>query len=317
MQTRNGLPRRDVIGCGLASLAVAGAAWGEPPAGFEPLPAQVRIKDRQLTTAVHINGRGPFRFVVDTGADHSVIADDVAKALRLPQEREMMVQGIIRALPAPGVPVADLRFGSLARSGLHVPVLPRTLLKADGFLGLDAIGNGRVVFDFKRRILRVVDSVSSSFIEHTGNETRIAAPGDEGHLRSVACRVDGVLTSAFLDSGAEVSVGNAALHRALMNIGPGHQGVRDIELTGITGGSRTGTVAKVETILFGNLEFTGCEIAIADLDIFKIWGLADQPALLIGLNFLREFDTVVVDYGRKEFRLKLAANPSWVAKKQA
>lgn len=316
MHTRIALPRRHMIGCGLAGLAFARAA-AEPTNGFEPLPAQVRIQDRQLTTAVRINGKGPFRFVVDTGADHSVIADDVAKALRLPLGREMLVQGIIRALPAPGIPVEELRFGALVRRNLTMPVLPRTLLKVDGYLGLDAIGGGRVLFDFKRRILRVSDSPPASFVEHLGQETRIAAPGDAGHLRSVACRVDGVLTSAFLDTGAEVSVGNAALQRALIEAGPGHTGVRDIELTGITGGSRTGTVAKVETILFGNLEFSGCEIAIADLDVFKIWGLADQPALLIGLNFLREFQTVVIDYGRKEFRLKLASNPSWVAKKQA
>jgi predicted aspartyl protease len=311
------LPRRHVIGCGMASLALTRAAWAEAPGGFEPLPAQVKIRDRQLTTAVRINGKGPFHFIVDTGADHSVIAEDVAKALNLPIGHDVLVQGIIRAIPAPSVPVAELRFGAVVRDNLQMPVLPRALLKADGFLGLDAIGNHRVIFDFKKRTLRVTEPLPATFIVQNGNnETYIAAPGEDGHLRSVACRVDGISTVAFIDSGAEVSVGNEALRQALIAIGSSYAGVRDIELTGITGGSRSGKVVKVETILLGNLEFSGCEIAVADLDVFRIWDLADKPALLIGLNFLREFQTVTIDYGRKEFRLKLASSP-WVNKKRA
>lgn len=301
----------------MACLALTRAAWAEPPAGFEPLPAQVRIKDRQLTTAVRIDGKGPFHFIVDTGADHSVIATDVAQALHLPVGHDVMVQGIIRAMPAPSVPVGELRFGSVVRDNLQMPVLPRTLLKADGFLGLDAIGNHRVVFDFKKRTLRVTEPIPAEFIVQRGNgETYIEAPGDAGHLRSFACRVESVVTTAFIDTGAEVSVGNEALRRALTEIGPGYIGDRDIQLTGITGGSRTGKVVKVDRILFGNLEFSGCEIAVADLDVFRIWELADKPALLIGLNFLREFQTVTIDYGRKVFRLKLASSP-WVNKKHA
>lgn len=314
MRTTIALPRRQLIGCGLASLAFSHAsAAGE--GGFEPLPAQVKIRDRQLTTAVWVNGKGPFHFVVDTGADRSVIAEDVAKALHLPIGRTVMVQGIIRALPAPSVPVAELRFGAVVRSNLDMPVLPRALLKADGFLGLDAIGRHRVVFDFSKHTLRVTETLPVTWIDRTNNETLIAAPGDDGHLRSISCRVDGISATAFLDTGAEVSAGNEALRQALMTIGPQYAGVRDIELTGITGGSRMGTVLRVGRIQLGNLEFSGCEIAAADLDVFKVFDLADRPALLIGLNFLKEFQTVTIDYGRKEFRLKLASASPWVNKR--
>ncbi len=309
--------RRQVIGCGVTSLALAGGAFAEDQGGFEPLPAQVKIREHHLTTAVRINGKGPFRFVIDTGADRSVIADDVAKALRLPIGRDVLVQGIIRAVPARSVPVRQLGFGPVVRRNLQMPVLAHDLLKADGFLGLDAIGDNRVVFDFEKHLLRVIETRPGEVAEeHAGNETLIEAPGDGGHLRSVACRVDGVSAVAFIDSGAEVSVGNEALRRALMQLGPGYGGERDLELPGITGGARTGRVVKVETILLGNLEFTGCEIAAADLDVFKIWDLAEQPALLIGLNFLRAFQTVSIDYRRREFRLKLASSP-WVNKKRA
>ncbi len=306
------LPRRHAIGCGLASLAFGNAARAQTAEAFQPLPAKIKVTSNHLTTPVTINGKGPFHFIVDTGADRSVIAEDLVQALHLPLGHQMIVQGIIRSLEAPSVPVAELQFGSAVRDNLQMPVLPRRLLQADGFLGLDAVGEDRVVFDFRKKTLRVLNPLPPDFVNSSGSgETRLAAPGYGGHLRSVECRVDGVLTVAFIDTGAEVTVGNEALRSALMKLDPGYAGTRDIELTGITGGSRTGRVLKVETILFGDLEFSGCEIAAADLDVFKIWDLADKPAMLIGLNFLREFRTVSVDFRRKEYRLKLASS-AWV-----
>lgn len=310
------LPRRHLLACGMASLAFAKSALAQDQDAFPPLPAQIKVTQSHLTTRVFINGKGPFHFIVDTGADRSVIAEDVAQALHLPLGHQVVVQGIIRAVPAPSVPVAQMKFGSAVRDNLDMPVLPRALLQADGFLGLDAIGDRRVVFDFKQKTLRVLDPIPSTFIDGSAStETRISAPGSSGHLRSLECMVDGVYATAFIDTGAEVSVGNEALRAALMEHDSAYAGMRDIELTGITGGSRTGRVLKVETILLGNLEFSGCEIAAANLEVFNIWGLADKPALLIGLNFLRGFQTVSVDYGRKEFRLKLASS-AWVNKKR-
>ncbi len=315
------LPRRHVLGYGMASLAFAKAAFGQAAdtGGFEPLPAQIKVTPKQLLIDVQVNEKGPFRFVVDTGADRSVIAEELAQALHLPMGRLVTVQGIIRAVPAKSVPVAALKFGSVIRDNLEMPVLPRKMVQADGYLGLDAIGRHRVVFDFKRQTMQIVEPRPLWFVDKRGmnTETRLAAPGDSGHLRSVECLVDGVSTVAFIDSGAEVSVGNGPLHRELLKQNSAYAGVRDIELTGVTGGISIGSVVKVNTILLGNLEFSGCELAIADLDVFKIWDLAEKPALLIGLNFLRQFATVSVDYGRHEYRLNLSSTNGWVNRKRA
>jgi hypothetical protein len=47
-------------------------------------------------------------------------------------------------------------------------------------------------------------------------------------------------------------------------------------------------------------------LAIADLQIFELWGLTKTPALLIGMNYLRSFSRVSIDYGREEFRFEMA-----------
>jgi hypothetical protein len=40
--------------------------------------------------------------------------------------------------------------------------------------------------------------------------------------------------------------------------------------------------------------------------VFVIWGLSRKPALLIGMNYLRQFARVPIDYRIKEIRLDLA-----------
>ncbi len=278
-----------------------------------PLPAEIKVTSNHLTLDVKIDGAGPFRFVVDTGADRSILAEDVATTLGLQLGKTVLVEGIVRTLPARTVPIRELTFGSVTCTDLSVPVLPRTLLQADGYLGLDTIGGHRVVFDFKNRVMEVLEPLPSSFLSHgIANESRIPAPGFGGHLRAMNCRVDGVSTVAFIDTGAEVSAGNPPLLAALIERNAVYNNPRSITLSGITGGSSLGRVVQVGKISLYDLEFMECELAIADLQVFKIWDLTDKPALLIGLNFLREFSRVLIDYGRKEIRMNLATANHWV-----
>src|SRR5579872_3720323 len=111
--------------------------------------------DNRLTTVVHINGRGPYRFLVDTGAERTLIAEEIATQLALPRGRRVLVEGIIRGQPAALVQIASLRMGTLVCPPLEVPVLPRAMLGIDGYLGLDVLDSHRVVLDFRSGTLSV------------------------------------------------------------------------------------------------------------------------------------------------------------------
>jgi predicted aspartyl protease len=260
-----------------------------------------------LTINVTINGRGPFRFVIDTGADRSVIAEDVAVMLGLLHDRRVLVEGVVRTIPARTVRLDNLSFGPVSRENLNVPILPRDLLGADGYLGLDAVDGYRVTFDFKNRELEIAQPRQQQLIGwNPPSEALVRVNGHDGHLRSVNCRADGVRTTAFIDTGAEVSVGNGKLFEALMNISPTYLKMETVPLTGITGGVVQGNITTIDRIHLNSLTLDGCNIVIADLQIFRLWGLSDTPALLIGMNFLRQFAQVSIDYGRKELRFELA-----------
>jgi predicted aspartyl protease len=311
--------RRRFVNTGVASFLLPTAlarAQSIPPNGSAnpALPpddaariAAGRDAANHLTIKATINGKGPFRFVVDTGADRSVIAEDVASSLGLLQLRQVMVEGVVRTIPAQTVHLDNLSFGPVSRDNLNVPILPRGLLGTDGYLGLDAIDGYRVTLDFKNGALEVTQPHPQRLIGwNPPDVSLVPVMGRFGHLRSVKCRADGISTTAFIDTGAEVSVGNVKLLEALMDISPTYLKLETVPLTGITGGIVQGNITTVNRVHLNALIFDGCNIVIADLQIFKLWGLSDTPALLIGMNFLRQFSRVSIDYGRKELRFELA-----------
>ena len=289
------------------SILPNGSPAPAPPPDEAAKIAAERDAANHLTIDVRINGQGPFRFVVDTGADRSVIADDIATRLGLLFQKQVMVEGVVRTITAQTVHLDNLSFGPVSRDALDVPILPRALLNADGYLGLDAIDGYRVTLDFKNRALEITQPRRGMLPNRRmEDEALVPVVGQFGHLRSVNCKADGVRTTAFIDTGAEVSVGNQNLFQALLEISPAYMKLGTVPLTGITGGVILGNITTVNTVRLNSLTFDGCNILIANLQIFDLWGLNDTPALLIGMNFLRQFSRVSVDYGRKELLFDLA-----------
>src|SRR3569832_1611391 len=81
-----------------------------------------REVETRMTVSVQVAGRGPFRFVVDSGADTSALGSSTAKALNLPSTSQAMLlvmtaSGIVDRVLAP-----ELKVGDSTRSNLELPV---------------------------------------------------------------------------------------------------------------------------------------------------------------------------------------------------
>ena len=249
--------------------------------------------------------------MVDSGAERSVIAEDLATRLRLPHQGNALIEGLIRTEPSRLVLVTQLALGGLACSHLLVPTMPRAALDADGYLGLDVIDNHRLIMNFGARTLTITRPEGFfASLWHREDEVLIRAMGDSGRLRSSDCHVDGVRATAFIDTGAAISVANSMLYDALRLHSPAMHPVGAVELSGVTGGSINAFVVSVREIALSHLTLTFCPLAVADLQVFKTWGLVDQPALLLGINALRRLASVSIDYGRKELRFELSGRSS-------
>lgn len=297
------LSRRRFTGAALASL----------PFMTEMIQAEAPLATRDdrfghLSVAVMVNGRGPFRFMVDTGADRSVLADTTVAALGLPPHGAVMLAGIVRTVRTETAKVESLAFGEHIHRDLTLPVMPKVLLEADGYLGLDVLDGRRVILDFAANELTVAEPVPIILsVYHDPSINLLHAQGSNGHLRTALCSVDRHPVAALIDTGAQSSMGNEALYRALVANKPEIASREMIALTGLTGGTAIGRLIRPSQAQIGRFTLTDCPIAIADLQVFEIWGLTERPALVIGMNWLRHFKRVSVDYGRKELRFELGA----------
>ena len=326
--------RRRFVAHGLLTLAATPALVHATPPGVEPPPdlstsnatsgavkdnaagsgsGSVRSAsqtDNRLTTLVYINGAGPYRFLVDTGAERTLIASEIATRLGLPLGPRVLIQGIVRGEPGVLVRIGSLRMGSLVCPALEVPVLPRKMLGVDGYLGLDVLDRHRVILDFAARTLSVTrrQGFFAAMFE-ARDEAIVRTLGSSGRLRASNCLVDGVRAAAFVDTGAEVSVSNPALYAALQqrNVAARDLLGGSIQLSGVTGGTVSGLAIEVDRIVLGELNLTYTPLVVAPLEVFDIWGLGNQPALLFGMDCLRRFRRVSIDYGRKELRFELAS----------
>jgi hypothetical protein len=281
---------------------------------FAAAPLAQAEPAKLLTVPVTLAGKGPFRFVVDSGAERSVLADDLATSLDLAKAGRASVIGIVREIPTDTVALPRLEAGGIAARDLRLPILPRAWLQADGYLGLDVIDNHRVSFDFAKNRLELNDPVLSLFAGYARpDESVLSAGGRSGKLRTADCRVDGVATTAFLDTGAEVSVGNTQLYKLLAEQGAQFRPAAPMMLTGITGGNLPARALSIAEAKLGGFDLSTDGLAIADLPIFERWGLTNTPALFVGMDFLRRFSRVSIDYGRKQYRLELASLETRIA----
>lgn len=300
-----------VAGLGFGLAPRTRGAKAQEPASESLAPAGER--SGRLTAAVRVNGQGPFAFVVDTGANRTVIAEDLAARLSLAAGPPTIVHGIASAAPAATVRIDQIAIGSLKNRLLAAPVLPRAALGADGLLGVDLLRNRQLVFDFARGAARLAVSSPdrpSLWSRDVSGRSDIVVEAVQrfGQLTLVDAEVGHAVMRCFIDSGAERTVGNLALRRAATRgLDGAGKTPEAVTIVGATGQMVTGEIAEVSDMRIGGVGFTRFAMAFADLHTFALWGIRDAPAILIGMDLLRVFDLVALDFGAGLVRFRLAA----------
>ncbi len=296
----------------LVSINLADAQPPPPPPG-QPTRLETAFDEaRRMTVPVFLDRRGPFQFVVDTGANRTVIGTETAARCSLVGDGTTPVHGIVGAQPAPLVRVPRLRVGQAQSQNLSLPVLPRASLGADGLLGIDVLKGRRIRLNFARNTFEVGPSGRGASVNMLGGgggtripdrDAAITVPAQyrSGQLVIFDADVDGVPVRAFLDSGAQITCGNDVLHRLLLQQRPGLKDrMTETQLLSATGQTSPATLAALPRLRLGGMALNNIRAAFAPLHIFSLWGLDDKPAILVGVDVLRHFEEVSLDFGRKE-----------------
>ncbi|HEX8622455.1 MAG TPA: retroviral-like aspartic protease family protein [Allosphingosinicella sp.] len=299
---------------GLAALPILAALAGAPPLAGQPQTAAAIVPDSaatvldlepdrsdRMTVPVSIGGRGPYAFIVDTGAERTSIAEELAQDLRLGHGARARLHSMTEVSRIQTVLIPALEVGGRSIRGINAPALERRHIGAEGILGVDSLQTQRVSFDFARRQMTV--SLSRKREEAWPDDTIvITARNRMGHLVMVDAAVDGEKVWVILDTGAETTVANSVLRRKLEKRGKA-LATWPIELQSVTGGRMPADQSMMRKIRLGGVDINNMPVAFADVHPFRKLGLTRRPALLLGMDALRLFERVSVDFPNRRVRL--------------
>lgn len=270
-------------------LATWGAAHAQAP--VDSVLSTSVLQSGRMTVAVTIQGGGPHPFIVDTGAERTVIARDLVETLALQPAGRARLLSMTSSRPTDKVAVPDLAFTQGSAQTLVAFALERENIGAAGVLGIDALRGQRIVFDFKAGEVRVGPSQRKA-VRTEPNEVVVYGRARFGQLVLADADVDGRPVDVVVDSGLSTSLGNEALRDLLVSRRGRFQ---PVELVSITGEALRADYTQVDTIRIGGLAVAGLPVAFSDAYIFRKLRLTRRPALLLGMDALRLFDRVTVD----------------------
>ena len=296
--------RRGLVLAGTSGLVLPGLARAQDPVGADSDHSGRGVVE------VEIDGQTGLRFALDTAASASVLASDMVSRLDLTVAGEVDMHTVI------GVWARQIRSGALNRRDPRLAIGDRRgMLGLDGLLGLDLLAGHRLEFRFRGRHRATIGRPrieQQGFLAAERPRVRFAPPvvrepdGVAEELMVVDARVRGRPVRAVIDTGAEVSLINPILAQ--------EAGARDLVLrnsdTGQAVQSPTGraTAARpmvVDAVRLGDMMLDRLGVLMGDFYIFRHLGLADRPAMLLGVDVLGVFSRVVIDLRDGELLMEI------------
>jgi hypothetical protein len=278
-----------------------------PPAHFDDALAiggddiKARKIETRMSVDVLVNGRGPYRFVVDSGADTSVVGVRVAQDLQLPLGTPVLLNGMTERAVVDRVKVDRLTLGPSTISNLELPALREQDLGGQGMIGIDALVRQRLMMDFEKRLVKVEDATTKW--QHLPGEIVVTARRQRGQLILTAVRAAGLPLDAVIDTGSQITIGNTALRNRLIH-GNADKFSKTL-MIGVTGKAVNIDIAVISELELGPVTLRDVPIAFADVPPFAVFGLNDGPALLLGTDILESFRRVSLDFRARKVRFQL------------
>jgi predicted aspartyl protease len=260
-------------------------------------------KDDRMTVPVRVGGLGPYRFLVDTGADRTAVSREIVSKLGLPAAAGVELHSVSGVSTVSTARVRNLELTHPPEQSIDAAVLDRANMGADGIVGVDVLRSQRVQFDFEKQTMSIVPSATSEFRSEPGTIV-VSARRKNGRLIVTDADVDGHALTVVLDTGSEISIGNAALRRTLIG-GSLIDPQKTVELESVTGAKITGDYMVVPAMKIGGIGLTNLAVVFTDAETFKQLRLQNKPALLLGMNAIRAFKKVSIDFASKKFRVVL------------
>lgn len=255
----------------------------------------------RVVAPVTVNGQGPFRFIVDTGANRSAVSPELAARLGLTPHGAENVHSVHGVSIAPLVNVDRLQYGEVSLNAAALPMLGGNVLAGeDGLLGVDGMTGRRLRMDFERNCIEIMPSAQARRLR---GWSTIEGDMRFGHLIVVRGSIEGIRVHLLIDTGSDSSLANTALREAL-NARVRRRG-REIVAYTVGDNVILQNAILVPRMRMGELTVNNVTAFVGDYHIFQLWGLLDEPTLLLGMDVLSQARGLAIDYGRGTVHLHI------------
>lgn len=314
----------------IAAPMLSGAA--EPPAATPPPPAApvptaetltppvlvtpyIQPFDldatRRMAVNVMVGGQGPFSFLVDTGAERTVIARELAERLGLAEGMKLKMATIGGSAVVPSYRVAAVEMANLRLAAIDAPALLGRHLGAAGLIGVDMLEQRRVLIDFRKESMQILETRKRAApIIRDDDAIVVTARNSAGRLILSDARIDGKRIDVIVDTGAQTSVGNLALQRMVASRRANRLPFMPSTLDAVTGEAVPALRTAIKRININGLDVNNLPVSFADSQAFRALGLGERPALLLGMDGLALFARVEIDFPNRRVVFDLPSGAS-------
>ena len=271
---------------------------------------------RQISDTGHIvvetrlNGIGPFRFAIDTGASISVIYRDATTQLGIDPIPGIQVNvlGMTGSGIYPLGKVDEIRVGGERWYNARVALLPDTAPIAgriDGILGADFLSQYAVLYSQRDRALHLYPKKAVADTAYHGWD-RVALR----HLRvgdgNVAVfvfdmRIDAERIPTVFDLGATVNLMNQPAARALDVLVRRPRSKPEVH--GVSGSTEVLAELHVWRLRINNSLWRKKIFLVGEFPVFEALGLSRRPAAIAGADLFGSRD-FIIDFARQRLLVK-------------
>ncbi|UKK82904.1 aspartyl protease family protein [Sphingopyxis sp. BSN-002] len=255
---------------------------------------------QRMSVKVMVGEKGPFSFLVDTGAERTVISRELAERLNLAEGGKLRMATIGSSTLVPSYRVATLRMSDLHLAGFDAPALFGRHIGAAGLIGVDMLEERRVLIDFRKQSMQILETRKRAApIIRDDDAIVVTARNSAGRLILSDARLNGKRIDVIVDTGAQTSVGNLALQKLVADRRANRFPFVPTELGAVTGETVPAMRTAIKRIVINGMDVNDLSVSFADSQAFRALGLNERPALLLGMDSLALFDRVEIDFPNK------------------
>jgi len=255
---------------------------------------------RRMSVKVMIGDEGPFSFLVDTGAERTVIARELAARLDLVEGQKLRMATIGSGATVPSFRVAALQMTNLRLEEFDAPAFFGRHIGAAGLIGVDMLEDRRLLIDFRNESMKILETHRRARpVIRDRDAIVVTARNSAGRLILSDARIGDRRIDVIVDTGAQTSVGNMALMKLVASRRENRVPFFSATLGAVTGEDVPATRTAIRRITIGGIDINDLPISFADGQAFRVLGLHERPALLLGMDSLSLFDRIEIDYPNK------------------